>query len=259
MIDWHCHLLPGVDDGSKNLAESLAMGRILADAGFTEVCCTPHCLHGVYDNTPEIVQQTTAALQKAFQKEDIPLRLHPGMEYYLDEMFLKKLDDLQPLGNSRLVLVEAPQQASPEILKNTLFQLLRRNWVPVMAHPERCTIFDNPHVEKRAAWLRKMWPFNRGQGSTVEESLLQTLVNMGCKFQGNISSFVGGYGPEVARQAHAHRVAGIYGCFGSDGHDAKSLKRMLVTGLKRLAEVQGDTITKARRGGRVQEAGSKSI
>lgn len=245
MIDWHCHLLPGLDDGAKNLDESIAMGRLLAEAGFVEIYCTPHCLHGAYDNTPEGVRQATAFLQQVFQKEHIPLELHPGMEYYLDEMFLRNLDNLQPLGDSRLILVEAPQQARPEILKDTLFQLLRRKWVPVMAHPERCSLLNHSRVRPQgfaATILRKLWPFNRQQSKPTEDSLLATLSNMGCRFQGNIPSFADWYGPEVAYQARAHFAAGIYEFFGSDGHDSRSLKRMLLRGLEKMSEMEGEKL-----------------
>jgi len=244
MIDWHCHLLPGVDDGSKNVDESIAMGRLLVEAGFTEVYCTPHCLHGAYDNTPNCIQQATADLQQAFQKADLTLKLHPGMEYYLDEMFLQNLDQLQPLGNTRMVLVEAPQQPRPEILKDALFQLRRRKWVPVVAHPERCILFDQTcsgSKSSAAEWFGKFWPFHRAsspQNWPDKEPLVQTLVNMGCQFQGNISSFAGLYGPEVRQQAHAHLAAGLYNYFGTDGHDARSLKRNLSRGLEKLSEAK---------------------
>lgn len=243
MIDWHCHLLPGIDDGSKCLDDSLAMGRLLAEAGFTEVYCTPHCLHGAYDNTPRNVQQLTAALQEAFHQHRIPLILHPGMEYYLDEMFLRNLDSLQPLGDSRLVLVEAAQQTHPEFLKDALFQLTRRKWVPVMAHPERCTLFDQADVVKKSivpGWLSRIWPMRpkTSPESSAKDSLLQTLIHMGCRFQGNITSFSGWYGPEVAQQAHAHLSAGLYDFFGSDGHNVRSLNRNLAKGLDRLAAAQ---------------------
>jgi protein-tyrosine phosphatase len=244
MIDWHCHLLPGVDDGSNSLDESLAMGRLLAEAGFTEVYCTPHCLHGAYDNTPKGVQQATAALQKAFQQHNIPLKLHPGMEYYLDEMLLRNMDELQPLGTSRLILVEAAQQAHPDMLKDALFQFLRRKWIPVVAHPERCVLFDQPCSDTEtsvASWLARLWPFRRTGSVDVlppATTLLQTLIDMGCQFQGNIPSFAGCYGPEVADQAHAHLAAGLYGYFGSDGHDARSLKRNLARGLRMVTEAQ---------------------
>jgi len=225
------------------------MGEILSAAGFTEVYCTPHCLHGAYDNTPQGVQRATAELQQTFQKNGISLKLHPGMEYYLDEMFLRNLDDLQPLGNSRLVLVEPPGQASPEFLKDVLFQMMRRKWIPVLAHPERCPQFEQAPAkgpESSVDFFRKLWPFRKKPSACImpsKEPLHDTLRNMGCRFQGNISSFGGWYGPEVTRQAHIHLGNGLYEFFGSDAHHPRSLKKSLEKGLQAIAETQGEAGT----------------
>jgi protein-tyrosine phosphatase len=244
MIDWHCHLLPGIDDGASSLDESIAMGRVLVEAGFSEIYCTPHCLYGAYDNTPAKVQEATRELQQAFCKAAIPLRLHPGMEYYLDEMFLRHLDNLQPLGQSRLVLVEAPQQAHPELLRDFMFQLLRRKWTPVLAHPERCALMNVAKgAEKtgRRGWLRNIWPFGRqlaASGGGERESLRESLYNMGCRFQGNISSLAGWYGRDVEGQAITNLNLGFYNYYGTDGHNARGLKRTISRGLQKIAEAR---------------------
>ena len=139
-----------------------------------------------------------------------------------------------------MVLVEAPQQARPEVLKDALFQLRRRKWVPVIAHPERCILFDQACSGGKSYagnWLGKTLAISHSLlvsgGGRSKETLLQILVNMGCQFQGNISSFAGLYGPEVTQQAHAHLVGGLYDYFGTDGHDARSLKRNLSRGLQK--------------------------
>jgi protein-tyrosine phosphatase len=220
------------------------MGRVLAQAGFSEVYCTPHCLYGAYDTTPAEVEQGVRELQQAFRKAGISLRLHPGMEYYLDEMFLRHLDNLQPLGQSRLVLVEAPQQAHPELLRDFMFQLLRRKWTPVLAHPERCVLMNVAKADEkryRRGWLRKVWPLSRQPAATgvaERESLRESLCNMGCRFQGNISSLTGWYGREVEKQAIANLNQGFYNYFGTDGHNARGLKRTLLRGLQKISEAR---------------------
>ena len=99
MIDYHCHILPGIDDGCADLDESLELAQVLTTAGFTEVYCTPHCIHGVYNNTPSAVRAAVEQLQEQLTREGIPLRLSPGMEYYLDEYFSQKLTDIKKRGN----------------------------------------------------------------------------------------------------------------------------------------------------------------
>ena len=85
MIDFHCHILPGIDDGCRDLDESLVLAQVLVAAGFKEVFCTPHCIHGVYDNTPSSVRAAVDQLQQQVIREGIPLKLHSGMEYCLVE------------------------------------------------------------------------------------------------------------------------------------------------------------------------------
>jgi len=63
--DWHCHILPNLDDGAKNMTESLAIATILAEAGFSEVHCTPHAMSGAYEASPNLIRQATLELQEA--------------------------------------------------------------------------------------------------------------------------------------------------------------------------------------------------
>jgi protein-tyrosine phosphatase len=206
MIDYHCHILPGIDDGAKDLAESLAIARLLADAGFRVVCCTPHCIRGSYDTTPQQVREAVAALQASLDREKIDLWLRPGMEYYLDEFFLR-LDTIQSLGEGRLVLVEAPGQANPEVVRAGLEKLLAHNLTPLIAHPERTPLFNGADATKR-----KTQNFE---------------LPAGCKFQGNIGSFAGFYGLKVQRCAYDKLRDGTYAALGSDAHDALRLAGVL--------------------------------
>ena len=111
MIDFHSHILPAVDDGAVSIDESIAIARALADFGYKTVCCTPHCIKGYYDLTPQKVRETTFMLQADLDNAEISLELWPGMEYMLDECFVEFADDLLPLGETNLILCEAPQQA----------------------------------------------------------------------------------------------------------------------------------------------------
>lgn len=201
MIDYHCHILPGIDDGAKDLAESLEMARLLARAGFREVCCTPHCIRGGYDTTPGQVQEGVAELEEALNEEGIGLRLRSGMEYYLDEFFLD-LPELQPLGESRLVLLEAPGQANAEVVREGVERVFALGYTPIIAHPERSEIFKTLAPSPQS----------------LPEGVL---------FQANLGSFTGFYGPQVQRRAYDLLRAGRYAALGSDGHDAGRLAGVL--------------------------------
>jgi len=140
MIDYHCHLLPGLDDGPQTVSESLDMARQLAAFGFREVCCTPHCIKGHYEISPVEVRNEVRRLQSCFAGEGIPLLLHSGMEYYLDEFFEQFAGNLLPLGESRLVLCEAPPQAHPGLVVEMIDLIVVQGFVPLIAHPERSDV-----------------------------------------------------------------------------------------------------------------------
>lgn len=207
MIDYHCHILPALDDGAQDLAEALEMARLLAAAGFREVCCTPHCIRGSYDTTPAQVREAVAALQASLHGEGIDLRLRPGMEYYLDEFFLG-LEEVQPLGEGRLVLAEAPGQANAEVVREGLEKIASLGLTPLIAHPERSPIFNFSDA-----------------GAKRKTQNLQ--LPQGCLCQANIGSFTGFYGSRVQRCAYEQLRCGQYAAFGSDAHDAVRLAGML--------------------------------
>lgn len=232
MIDYHCHLLPGFDDGAATLAEALAMARILAAAGISVVHCTPHCIRGVYRHTPAQVVAAVAALQAELDRHSIPLHLRPGMEYYLDEFFSAQLADPLPLGETRLLLVESPSQGDPQRLYENLQLILSKGLIPLFAHPERCRLLDE--VESGGnLWgrLRQATGWGSVPPSAEAPSLLDRIMAAGVLLQGNLGAFVGYYGSGVRQRALALGAAGRYHCFGSDGHGPAALEGFLAAGL----------------------------
>ncbi|GEM_PF-478597 len=140
MIDYHCHLLPGLDDGAASWDDSLRMARALARFGFREVCCTPHCIKGHYEISPVEVRDAVRHLQARLDGEGLALTLRPGMEYYLDEFFEQFAANLLPLGDSRVVLCEAPPQAPPELVCEMVTLIVIQGYIPLIAHPERSEV-----------------------------------------------------------------------------------------------------------------------
>ena len=229
MIDYHCHILPGVDDGCRDLDESLALAQVLTTAGFKEVHCTPHCIHGVYDNTPSSVSAAVEQLQQQINSEGIPLKLHAGMEYYLDEYFLQKLSDVQPLGETSLLLIEFPMHpADPWQLKDLVFQIVRKGYTPVLAHPERYQ-FLIPQEETAGLLngFKHLFVKAQQQSELSALGLLAELQQHGCLLQGNIGSLVGYYGHKVQENAEQLQRAGLYRFWGSDGHHPEPTSQYL--------------------------------
>jgi len=227
-MDYHCHLLPGLDDGPAEIGESLEMAGALAAAGFTSVCCTPHRIRGVYETTPSQVRNATRQLQTALDKAGIPLKLVPGGEYYIDEFLHEQL--AEPLllpGN--LLLIEISSRIHAPFIIEMLYQVVRKGMTPLIAHPERCELFA-PKSSVQPTFGQKLTgllgtTFNAKQKNQnldrEETSLLASLRAMGCKFQGNLGSFAGFYGERVQRQAEDFRNSGIYTHYGSDLHSIR--------------------------------------
>src|SRR5512141_2837255 len=105
MIDWHSHILPGVDDGPADIEQSVAIAASLAAGGFTEVYCTPHLVRGCYEAGNDEVRRGVAKLQERLNAGGIPITLRSGREYCLDEYLQAALEDPLPLGDSRQILV----------------------------------------------------------------------------------------------------------------------------------------------------------
>lgn len=187
--------------------EAVAMARSLAGAGFATVHCTPHCIRGAYDTSPAVVRSATAELQQLLDGKGIALRLRPGMEYYLDEFFPRE-EELQPMGDSPLILVEAPSQANAEVVIEGLQRVVADGFTPLIAHPERTEIFLDFEFNSKL----------KTKNSKLPEKLL---------FQANIGSFTGQYGSRVQRRAYDLLRAGRYSLIGSDGHDSARLENML--------------------------------
>jgi len=198
--DWHCHILPTLDDGAKDMTESLAIAAILAKAGFSEVHCTPHSISGAYEASPVRIRQATRKLQEAIDRAGIPLRVSAGSEYYCDEFLPARLDDPLTLGDSNMVLMEAPLQATPTLLSTIAYQVTLRGHTPLFAHPERCALFQ-PVTKSESVTnslfgsvLRFANARFRTQNSKLKtqnselsaQTLPEILLSMGCRFQGNL-------------------------------------------------------------------------
>jgi protein-tyrosine phosphatase len=147
MIDIHCHILHGVDDGAYDLAESLTMARHAYQDGIRHIIATPH-LNIHYNNTRAYVQNKTAILQKAFDLHNIQIKLHPGCEVQLkDKQTLYRQVEQNEfcfLGpDARYVLLEQRwtdyDPETPEIIA----WLLARGITPIIPHPERHIFFRN--------------------------------------------------------------------------------------------------------------------
>jgi protein-tyrosine phosphatase len=140
MIDVHCHILPGIDDGARDLGVSLEMARVAVAAGTAGIVCTPHHLNGVFSNTRASVLAAVNAFRGALSDREIKLDLYPGSELHLvPELpgLLESGDALTINDGGRYVLVELPTRIVPMGTEVILRSLLGAGITPVIVHPER--------------------------------------------------------------------------------------------------------------------------
>lgn len=214
------------------------MARILARSGFDVVHCTPHRIKGCYENEPEKVRQATRLLQRLVHEEGIDLSLVAGTEHYLDEFLVDQLPGALTTGVSRHLLVEAPFRSAPELVSAMVFGLINRGMSPLIAHPERCNVFDpGPATGSRGAFS-----FLRGKPKKhdLSGSLIVGLCEAGCRYQGNLGSFAGIYGSEIKERAIVFLKEGIYSCVGSDAHRPDHLARYLSEGMETVVATVGE-------------------
>jgi protein-tyrosine phosphatase len=139
LIDLHSHLLPGIDDGSKDLAMSLAMARMAAADGISTIACTPHILPGVYNNDGPAIRRAVTRLAKSIAEAAIPISVVAGADVHIAPDLAVQLENGRALtlNNSRYLLLEPPHHVLPPRLDDLIFGLQAAGYVPILTHPER--------------------------------------------------------------------------------------------------------------------------
>jgi protein-tyrosine phosphatase len=218
IIDIHSHILPGIDDGARSIAQSLDMARAYVAGGVTGVFATPHHIPGTAWAQPvKDLQQQVTDLQRIFQQNNISLKLYPGMEIALHYHLEKELaaNQLLPLGNSNCYLLEPPFQMFRDDLLDIILSFKKIGKCVVLAHPERIPFFQK------------------------KNNLLCKLVEQGINIQVNIGSLLGKFGKEakstamnLAEKKHIHFV-------GSDAHGTENRTPPVIDEWQQLVKILG--------------------
>ncbi|MDR2871502.1 MAG: hypothetical protein LBV45_03095, partial [Xanthomonadaceae bacterium] len=161
MIDLHCHILPGIDDGAVDLTMALAMARLAVDDGIRTIACTPHIYPGMYDNTAAGIRQAVAAFQSELDERGIALALLDGADVHLDPGLLEgwRSGRIPTLAGSRYLLLEPPHHIAPPNFESIVFDLMTAGLVPVITHPERLHWIEDYYdvftrLSMRGAWMQ---------------------------------------------------------------------------------------------------------
>lgn len=198
--DWHCHLLPGVDDGVKELSETLELLAQYEQLGVSHVWLTPHTMEDV-PNTPEGLRERFDQLRQAYKG---PVRLSLASEHMLDNLFDTRLAgaSVMPLGYAgKHLLVETSYFTPPYDFDDKLDAIRSAGYFPVLAHPERYVYMDDGDYSRLRA--------------------------QGIALQLNLFSLVGMYGPEAADKARRLLKKDMYSILGTDTHSLRQFEHAI--------------------------------
>lgn len=198
-IDYHSHILPGIDDGAKNLEESIMLSKALKDWGFNRVTCTPH-ITSKYPNTPQDLISAFNRLKEEINARNINLEIKLSAEYRLvPQTWPQVLENnwLMPI-EEKYILMELPISNREEMeWLNPLEEFKKvtsMGLTPILPHPERYFY--------------------------LSESELMDFLEAGVKIQCNYGSYAGLYGEEARQRAIDLQNKGLVSLYGTDLHNA---------------------------------------
>ncbi len=178
MIDIHSHVINEIDDGARSIEESITILKKMSEIGFTHIIATPHYISGSdytcnnYEKYYRLIK-----LNERMKQQNFPLHLYLGNENFIEPYLLSllKKNEITTLNGSHYLLVEFPVARPMNDLKEILFFIRSKGYIPIIAHPERYSYF--------------------------QENPLQLLdyLKMGCLFQGNFSNIVEKYGTKAKK------------------------------------------------------------
>lgn len=199
MLDIHCHIIPGVDDGPKTIDETLAMLRIAEEDGVSEIIATPHFYWGHYETPREVINEKVQELNEICKEEKINIKIYEGQEVYLCSKILehykeKLIDTIE--GTSYMLIELNPSKLHKDTF-DILYELKLKGITPIIAHPERYNY-------------------------VMEDiTILNRFIEENCLFQVTAGSIEGRFGSKIKKTAEEIIKYNLCNFVGSDGHNLK--------------------------------------
>lgn len=194
MIDIHCHILPGIDDGSKDIEESLEMAKIAKADGISHIFATPHIMDGSYDNKRADIIAVFNNLKTRIP-EGITLFYGADVRVCLDMMKKIEMGEIPTLNGTGYLMLELPAYTLPPHIDNLIFNLRQRRIIPIITHPERHAIL-----------MRDISSLTKFRGYDA-------------MFQITAMSITGDFGREVQKACLAMIKADLADFVATDAHD----------------------------------------
>lgn len=215
MIDIHSHILPGIDDGAKNLDIALDMLKKASECQTTAIIATPHYYRGRYEVPYSEVLKYVDTLTTVMRSNNINMEIYPGQEIFLDRQTVQlfKEGTIRGLNDSRYVLVELPPEHYTENYLDLMYELRLLGAVPILAHPERYT-----YVQE-------------------DIGVLNGFISEGCLFQVNAGSLTGSMGKVLEKTAKKLVQNGLCNFIASDAHNISRRATGLDEGLEAVRKL----------------------
>ncbi len=219
-VDIHSHLLPGIDDGAKNLTNSIELISKMYSYGIKNFITTPHVLGDVYPNSTETIKSKTQEVKEELIKQGFTdITFNAAAEYMMDEQFVERLNNNDILTlKDNYILVEMSFFNAPYNLYDILFEIQLKGYKPVLAHPERYIFYHN------------------------DIQNYYKLKKAGCLFQLNLLSLTKQYGEGVKKTAEDLIKKNLYDFVGTDTHHMKHLNLLETLGNKKTKDLLSELI-----------------
>ncbi len=216
MIDIHCHLLPGIDDGPRTWEDSLDLCRAMVDDGITHATTTPHLIDGVYENTSAVVQPLLLELRQRLEAAGVSLQLDAAAEIDISSRFVSADAPDIPTLSGHGVLLEMPVSVVPHSMAQILFGVRARGYVPILAHPERNQLVQD------------------------KPDLVLEWVQAGAALQLDAESMLGIWGRGAERCAIRLLELGVVSALASDAHSTTRRPPRMTAGIERAVSLIGE-------------------
>lgn len=216
MIDFHSHILYGIDDGAKDESMALEMLKIAVDSGTKKIVATPHYVRGRFQIPRGEIKKKVEELRKVAVNNNIDLEIYEGQEVYYTRNLMEYYEEglIDTIEGTRYMLVELPmREFNTEEVLDTLYEFQIKGIVIILAHPERYKVF-----------IKEPFRINK----FIEEGFL---------FQLNTGSLSGEFGKEVEKTAEIFVKNKIYSVIGSDGHRTEGRNTDLRKGIDKLKKI----------------------
>ena len=218
MIDFHTHILPNIDDGSRSIEETFNLIKEAKNVGFEAIISTSHYIEEYYETNAPEREVWINAIYENLQAKNIDINLYLGNEIYLSENIIKLLEQgkASTINDTSYVLFEMPLNAEPMNLYDIIYEMMQYKLVPILAHPERYSF-----VQK-------------------EPELIYDLIEKGVLMQANFGSILGIYGEKAQIIVKKFFENNMIHFLGTDVHRQNSIYPKVPEALVEIRRIIGD-------------------